>query len=308
MVPDGFLVPLHETGGLYLLKIDCNGTTSLVSAVKLIAITAPKRSYFYHMVAWRDMNGDGLLDAVTARTISPLFGKAAGQLLWLEQPKTDPLKNVPWTEHALTDGPETVFILTDLNPSDSQYEVIAPQFFTEHLALYAFGTENNSLIYSRYLDKNIGPAYSAEIVDLNNDGSRDLLVTNHVADQGGSVYGYEIPSDVRNNDFKRHTLATGFPVTESGSNQFAPGFAYPFKPHTSYTGKPYIFVAGDGSQTAYLLTPTEADFTYNKTVIISVDGVVGSIGFGDIVGVDGWTEFFVPDYDGNVIYGYTFAP
>ena len=55
-------------------------------------------------------------------------------------------------------------------------------------------------------------------------------------------------------------------------------------------------------------SPSAADFTYNKTVVVSADGVVGSIGFGDIIGKDGWTEFFVPDYDGGVIYGYTFAP
>ena len=84
-------------------------------------------------------------------------------------------------------------------------------------------------------------------------------------------------------------------VTEIGLHQAAPGFAYSFKPHTSYIGKPYILVAGDGSQSAYLLTPTTNDFTYNKTTIISVDGVVGSIAIGDIIGQDGWMEFIDPD-------------
>ena len=309
VVPDGFLVPLKETGGVYLLKINCNGTTTTLAS-EPIEITKPKRSYFYHMVVWQDMNGDGLLDVVTARVDDPiLFGKPSGQLIWLEQPKSEPLDNVPWTEHSLVvDGPETVFVLTDLNPSDDQYEVFAAQFFTKHLGLYVFGVKNNSLLYSRYLDETIGPAYMVEVVDLNDDGALDLLVTNHVGGEGGGVFGYEIPTDLQNGVFKRHTLAHGFPVTESGSNQFAPGFAYSFKPHKSYTGKPYILVAGDGSQKAYLLTPSEADFSYYKTVVISAGGVVGSIGFGDIIGNDGWAEFFVPDYDGNTIFGYTFAP
>ena len=120
-----------------------------------------------------------------------------------------------------------------------------------------------------------------KIVDLNNDV---LLVTNHVGDGGGSVFGYE---NILDGEFKRHTLTTDFPVTESGAHQAAPGFAYSFKPYSSYVGKPYILVAGDGSQKAYLLTPTEVDFTYNKTVILSVDGVVGSIGLGNIVGEKG---------------------
>ena len=114
VVPDGFLVPLKETGGLYLLKIDCNSTENLkplFAATNPIEITAPKRSYFYHMVVWHDMNNDGLLDVVTARTNDPLFiGKPSGQLLWLEQPKSDPLTNVPWNEHLLAEGPETVFM------------------------------------------------------------------------------------------------------------------------------------------------------------------------------------------------------
>lgn len=310
VVPDGFLVPLKQTGGLYLLEIQCNGTThsKTMADSKPIRLTSPKLSWFYHMVVWRDMNGDGLLDIVTARAHDPLIGKPSGQLLWLEQPKSNPLDNVPWTEHPLVDGPETVFILTDLDPTDDRYEVIAPQFFTEHLGLYVFGSKNNTLLYSRYIDESIGPAYMVEMVDLNNDGSDDLLVTNHVGEKGGSVFGYEIPLDIVNGQFKRHTLATDFPVTESGSHQAAPGFAYSFKPHSSYVGKPYILVAGDGSQKAYLLTPTDVDFSYNKTVIISVSGVVGSIGYGNIVGKNEWTEFFVPDYDENWIYGYTFAP
>ena len=309
VVPDGFLVPLHETGGVYLLKIDCNGTGSAaITDTKPIEITSRKTGWFYHMVVWRDMNGDGLLDAVTARANHPFTGKPSGQFFWLEQPKTNPLQNVPWTEHSLVDGPETVFALTDLDPSDDQYEVFAPQFFTEHLGLYVFSLKNNSLLHMRYIDESIGPAFMVQITDLNNDGSKDLLVTNHVGDTGGSVFGYEIPSDTLNGEFKKHTLASDFPVTESGSHQAAPGFAYAFKPYSLYKGKPYILVAGDGAQKAYLLTPTESDFMYNKTVILSVDGVIGSIGFGDIVGDKGWTEFFVPDYDENWIYGYTFAP
>ena len=308
VVPDGFIVPTKQTGAVYLLKIDCNGTSGATTkSSQLVELTTPKLSWFYHMVAWRDMNGDGRLDAVTARTSKPFIGETKGQLLWLEQPSPSPLE-VPWAEHSMTSGPETVFVLIDLDTTDDHYEVFAPQYFTKHFGLYIFGSKNNSLLHSRYIDESIGPAYMVEVADLNDDGSLDLLVTNHVGGEGGSVFAYEIPSDIFAGDFKKHVLASNFTVTEGGSHQAAPGFAYSFKPHTAYTGKPYILVAGDGSQSAYLLTPTTNDFTYNKTTIISVDGVVGSIAIGDIIGQDGWTEFIVPDYDHNELYGYTFAP
>ena len=94
---------------------------------------------------------DGLLDVVTARVNDPiLFGKPSGQLIWLEQPKSEPLDNVPWTEHYLVvDGPETVFVLTDLNPSDDQYEVFAAQFFTKHLGLSMCSQRKTTLYYIR---------------------------------------------------------------------------------------------------------------------------------------------------------------
>jgi hypothetical protein len=65
-------------------------------------------------------------------------------------------------------------------------------------------------------------------------------------------------------------------------------------------------VAGDGAQRAYILEPV-LPFSYNKKEIINVKGTVGALCFRDIDG-DGWLEFFVPDFDHGMVYGYTFAP
>ena len=40
----------------------------------------------YHWVIWRDIDNDGLLDAMTARFRVPTFGDPISQLIWLKNP------------------------------------------------------------------------------------------------------------------------------------------------------------------------------------------------------------------------------
>ena len=309
VVPDGFLVPLKSTGALYLLQANCSSSGRHFESCKLVELTTSKSSWFYAgNVGWRDMNSDGRLDIITTRATKPIIGKSGGELLWLEQPQDDPIGSVPWKEHILASGPDVGFTITDLQSNDGQFEVFATEFFSERLSLLIVNTETANVTYSRDIDTEIGPAYSVSVVDLNNDGSDDLLVSNHVGGDGGSVFAYEIPEDILKGTFTKHVIATNFTVTEGGRNQAAPGFPYAFKPYTKYSGKPYILVAGDGSQKAYLLQPMDEDFVYNKTVVLSLNGVVGSIGVDNLIGPEGWAEFFVPDYDDNKLYAFGFGP
>ena len=65
VVPDGFLVPGHKNGGVYVVRMDPDNLTQVTSTVE---ITAKKKDYFYHMGYWVDLNGDGRKDFITARS------------------------------------------------------------------------------------------------------------------------------------------------------------------------------------------------------------------------------------------------
>ena len=298
VVPDGFLVPGKSTGGIYLLGCDLGET-----AASPIELTTKKAGWFYHMVHWRDINGDGRLDVLTARATKPLFGESGGELLWLEQPASAPLDSVPWKEHVIVSGPDVTILPTDLDLSDNQFEVFACEFFSKKLSVVVLSTKNASLIATRDIDE-IGPAYDAIMVDLNKDGHQELVVTNHKGGAGGEVYAYIIPKDVVKGTFARHLLASNFTVTEPGSNQAAPGYVYAFQPNVNYTGRPYLLLAGDGSQKAYIMEPTGVDFAYTTSVLFDAKGVVGTVGYGNGLFSGRWAELFVPDYDGGTLHAF----
>lgn len=58
--------------------------------------------------------------------------------------------------------------------------VFAAEFFNEKLSFYRVSLTDGSLVDSRIIDDStILAAYSVALVDLNNDGKKQLLVNNH---------------------------------------------------------------------------------------------------------------------------------
>lgn len=45
------------------------------SSASPVALAAEKKKWFYHMAQWRDMDGDGKLDLLTARATKNFLGK-----------------------------------------------------------------------------------------------------------------------------------------------------------------------------------------------------------------------------------------
>ncbi len=63
---------------------------------------------------------------------------------------------------------------------------------------------------------------------------------------------------------------------------------YPFHPKIGSKDKPYIALAGDGTNSAFLLTPTDQPFGYSVSVLLNAGGTVGAMAVADVNG-DGYT-------------------
>ncbi len=293
-VGSGFLTPGANNGAVNIVNLDSGES---------FQIAAPKKDYFYHRVLFADINGDGRLDAVTARAKKPLFGASDGEILWLEQPQK-PTKGA-WAEHIIAKGPDTHFALHDLD-GDGKVEILSAEFFSKKLSLQ---WQEGDVWKSRVIDDAIGSAFDLELADLNGDGQLDLLVTNHEADAKAAIMAYEIPADYKTAAWTRHILLDGIKTEKEGKNQAAPGTAFAVQPSSdpaSQLKKPWIIAAGDGSTHVHRLIATSDDvndWTYTQDLLHDGESTIGKLTFGD-VNDDGRLEMFVPAYHDDKIYIY----
>jgi hypothetical protein len=289
-VGSGFLVPGSTTGAVTIVSTETQ---------EQFAIAATKRDYFYHKVLFTDVNGDGRLDAVTARAKKPIFGSSDGEIVWLEQP----LQNVKaaWKEHLIAKGPDVHFVLHDFE-GDGVAEIISTEFFSKKLSLQ---WQEQGIWKSKVLDGSIGAAFDLELVDLNGDSHLDLLATNHEGGGSASIFAYEIPADYKNGTWTRHTLLTGIKTEKGGMNQASPGSAFAVQPAPAAPlKKPWIIAGGDGSTKVHRLIPVSdepGNWSYVEDVMLDSNSTIGQITFGDI-DQDGRLELFVPAYDDNKIH------
>eukprot|EP00211_Chloroparvula_japonica_P006447 CAMPEP_0119122788 /NCGR_PEP_ID=MMETSP1310-20130426/2943_1 /TAXON_ID=464262 /ORGANISM="Genus nov. species nov., Strain RCC2339" /LENGTH=414 /DNA_ID=CAMNT_0007112501 /DNA_START=30 /DNA_END=1274 /DNA_ORIENTATION=- len=305
LVPDGFLVPGKSTGGLFVVYTEEDG-----SLAKGNSLVAPKDGWFYHMAEWIDLNGDGRLDVLTARAkVNTADGTFGGELLWLEQPATDALSG-NWTETVMVEGPDVLFAVADLDPTDGAFEVYCAQFFSNLLTLVQVD-ERTAAVRRYEVIEELPAPYDIHVVDLQGDGTLELLVTEHEGGAGGNVTAYEIPGDFLNPAaYVKHTLATGFAVTKPGANEAAPGFVTPvFRSKADREAGAYtLLVAGDGSQAGYWMEPTGVTpWSYTTEVLKVVDGVVGIIAAAYERNAEETCYFFLPCYDSGMVYSYVFG-
>ena len=160
LVPDGFLLPGQNDGGLYAIPDRDQDPR------RPIRITSSKPGWFHHKAVHVRLPGgeEGIL---TARACKPLFGQGEGELVWLAMPPReeeswhsslsvaegeddddngggkgggldmDTALEAPWEETVLARGPDVMFEVVDLDPSDDSVEVIAAHFFGSRLSVHS---------------------------------------------------------------------------------------------------------------------------------------------------------------------------
>lgn len=317
LVAGGFLLYPKTTGKIMIYPIKSEDFAPF-------QISTDKKGYFYHNALWEDINGDGLLDILTARAHKPVFGAPDAELLWYEQPKdTAKALGGTWPEHVITSGPGVQFIMYDLGPSSRQGKesraIIASEFFkNQRLAMYTCNAakwsdcnEQSKNVHTSVIDSQEGPFFNVGLADINNDGQIDLFASTNSADGQGSVLAYEIPPTLPVDNWPQHRLATGFKPSSKGPGKGAPGTAVPMHFKTTDAGKPRIIVSGDDEGTVTILTPlseSPQDWSYQKDMVLqsSTKATIGDLAVGDMDG-DGIVEVAVPYYANKKVEIYQFS-
>ena len=206
IVGAGFLVPGHSNGHVYIIVRGADGSWQ-----QPVSITKVQRGWFYHVALPFDIDGDGDLDLVTSRAYYPTWNfwqKKQGKLVWLENPGEGRNLDEVWTEHEIADGPD--FLIT-LRSETAPFELLAPEYIAGKL-VYHYRDSVTGAFRSRVLDDNFGPGFSAEWVDVNGDGHKEILATNHASDGNGKVYAftYDPNESLATAEVTTHVLASGF--------------------------------------------------------------------------------------------------
>ncbi|CAE8702954.1 unnamed protein product, partial [Polarella glacialis] len=308
VVGNGFLVPSHTLGAIYVMEASPNPEhlKAPVKITKDMAEKLPDSGWFYHEAQFVDVDGDGLLDVLTARCQFGVWpwSKKRGELVWLKQPASAALSGEPWQETQLAAGPDFLFCV---QPNTKHLALVAPEFVGERI-VYWYMQEDGSMA-SRVLDAASGPGFSCSWEDLNGDGRLELLATNH-ASANGSVYAYSFDGeDVATAEVTRHVLATGFTPAKVAAGQGSPGDAVAFRPEVAASEKPHIFLSGDNSNSIFLLVPESEDsdiWSYKTQKIADLNADIGRPSIGDVDG-NGFADVFVPAFDAKVVKHYEFA-
>ena len=167
------------------------------------------------------------------------WGKKEGELLYLYRKNTNRYK---WYAQKIVNGQMYIFELHDFD-NDGEQEIICTEFFNKRLTMPKMvdGEWEYSII-----DDTVGEAFDVQIADLDQNGSVELLVTNHENDEKAAVFVYTVNTD-SGIEFTRHTILEGIETKQGGIGSASPGKAEAFVADSNNPTKPWVLVNGDGS-------------------------------------------------------------
>lgn len=146
-----------------------------------------------------------------------------GQLVWLEMPKPhhldeasgtpleedgtefDPfsLRHLPWKEHVLARGPDVMFSVADMDPTDDTIEVISSQFFDKKVTLHSIKRGSKPRVsFARVIDDRCGAAFGGILADLC-EGASDNNGLGPIALNSGSTV-----ESIKSGDTFSHVVVT----------------------------------------------------------------------------------------------------
>jgi len=293
-------------------------------------------SWSYHWVLWKDVNDDGLIDAMTARFYVPLFGgDPVRELVWFQNPGTPRPSSHgdwEWESHVLVrQGPDVYFEEHILEADGVEYSVIVTaELWDENVMLYYVENTpgawaNADQIKSVTIDTEPGQPFECHMADLNLDGTMEIMASafdHRKGNETGNLWAYTLQGDWRNaEDWKRISLASGFQANSYlfGSSM-TPGKQRLFYPSEEYKNtpnelgnqpKPWIALSGDDDGIHYIMHPMSEDPTnwdYDLKIMVDTEATTaGTMAIYDFDG-DGYMEIVSAGYTEGMVYVYTFAP
>ncbi|TRY79643.1 hypothetical protein TCAL_12605 [Tigriopus californicus] len=296
--------------------------------------SADPKDYSYHWVVWKDVDGDGLLDAMVARFHSGLTGNTESQLVWMKNPGNlgaDGSNWDNWEQNVLiNEGPDVYLQFEKLEADGIVYDTfVTGELWTERIMLYyvedapgAWSDPAN--IQSVIIDEKPGVPFEAHFYDLNNDGKLEILasaIDESVEDAaGGRLLAYMQPDDFRTPNWELKVISAPFVATlPIVGNRMTPGKQRMFYPSQEYSEqttefgpmKPWILLSGDDDGNHYVVYPASEDrddWTYERHLIVETGKATsGTMAVVDLDN-DGFVEIIAAGYSAGEVYVFTYAP